>query len=245
VRIVLVEPSYEFNIGMAARCMKNFNFKELYIVNPESFGDIAIKFSSHAADILQNCKIVKTLDEAISDVDLVIGTTSNIGSERNLRRIAIPITEVKNVLKGKVAVLFGNERTGLKNEQIDKCDILTYIPTSDEYPSMNLSHALAVFLYEIRRDEKIRTVNYEIATKEDKELIMKFLNEMLNLTGLKGIKLEHSLIVFKRLLDRAYLSKREAKTILGTFARIRNRLLEKERKIASLESTSSENISQG
>jgi TrmH family RNA methyltransferase len=123
VRIVLVEPSYEFNIGMAARCMKNFNFKELYIVNPESFGDIAIKFSSHAADILQNCKIVKTLDEAISDVDLVIGTTSNIGSDRNLRRIAIPVTEVKNVLKGKVAVLFGNERTGLKNEQIDKCDI--------------------------------------------------------------------------------------------------------------------------
>jgi tRNA C32,U32 (ribose-2'-O)-methylase TrmJ len=72
---------------------------------------------------------------------------------------------------------------------------------------------------------------------------MKFLNEMLTLTGLKGIKLEHSLIVFKRLLDRAYLSKREAKTILGTFARIRNRLLEKERKITSLESTSSENIS--
>ncbi len=121
-------------------------------------------------------------------------------------------------------MLFGNERTGLTNEQIDKCDILTFIPTSDEYPSMNLALSVAVFLYEMKRDEKIRTVKYEIASKKDKEEIINFLRDLLVLSDLKGIKLEHSLIVFKRLLDRAYLSKREAKTLLGTFARIRNRL---------------------
>jgi tRNA/rRNA methyltransferase len=222
VRIVLVEPSYEINIGFVARCMKNFGFKELYIVNPESFGDLAIKFSAHASDILKNAVICKDLKEAIKDVDLVIGTTSNIGNDRNLRRIAIPITEIRPVAeKNKVAVLFGNERTGLKNEQIDLCDILVYIPTSDEYPSLNLSHAVAIFLYEMRRDEKIRTIKYEIASKEDKEFIMKFVEELLIKSGLRGIKLQHSLLIFKRLLDRAYLSKREAKALLGTFSRMK------------------------
>ena len=224
MRIVLVQPSYEFNIGLVARAMKNFGFKELYIVKPESFGDEAIKFSSHAAEIIKSAKICTALEEAINDVDIVIGTSSNIGNDRNLRRIGIPVTEIKNIAKGKIAVLFGNERTGLTNEQIDKCDILTFIPTSDEYPSMNLALSVAVFLYEMKRDEKIRTVKYEIASKKDKEEIINFLRDLLVLSDLKGIKLEHSLIVFKRLLDRAYLSKREAKTLLGTFARIRNRL---------------------
>lgn len=224
MRIVLVQPTYEFNIGLVARAMKNFGFKELYIVNPESFGLDSIKYSSHASDIVKAAKICKSLDEAIQDVDLVIGTTSNLGNERNLRRIALPITEIKNVAKGKVAILFGNERTGLTNEQIDKCDILTYIPTSDEYPSMNLALSVAVFLYEMKRNEKLRTINYEIASRKDKEEILNFLRDLLILCDLRGIKLEHSLIVYKRLLDRAYLSKREAKTLLGTFARIRNKL---------------------
>jgi len=224
IRIILVEPIYEFNIGMVARCMKNFGFNELYIVKPQSFGEVAIKFSSHASDIIKNAIVCESLEEAIKDVDLVIGTTSNIGNERNLRRIALPITEIKDTLKGKVAILFGNERTGLTNEQIDRCDILTYIPTSDVYPSMNLSHAVAVVLYELRRNENLRTIKYEIAKKEEKEEIIKFIKELLIISGLKGIKLEHSLIVFKRLLDRAYLSKREYKTLLGTFARIRNKI---------------------
>jgi RNA methyltransferase, TrmH family, group 1 len=224
VRIVLVEPTYEFNIGLVARAMKNFGFKELYIVNPASFGDEAIKYSSHASDIIKSARICKNIDEAIQDIDIVIGTTSNIGNERNLRRMGIPVYEIKNVTKGKIAVLFGNERTGLTNEQIDKCDILTFIPTSDEYPSMNLAMSVAVFLYEMRRNENIRTINYEIADKKDKEEILKFLRDLLVLCDLTGIKLEHSLIVYKRLLDRAYLSKREAKTLLGTFARIRNKL---------------------
>lgn len=225
MRIVLVEPIYEFNIGMVARCIKNFGFNELYIVNPLSFGKEAFKFSANAVDIIKSAVLCSSLNEAIKDVDLIIGTTSNIGNEKNLRRIAIPITEIKNSIKGKVAILFGNERTGLTNKQIDLCDILTYIPTSDDYPSMNLSHAVAVFLYEIRRNENIRTIKYPLATKKEKDEILKFVNELLKISELKGIKLNHSLIVFKRLIDRAYLSKREAKTLLGTFARIRNYIL--------------------
>lgn len=222
----MVEPSYEINIGFVARSMKNFGFKELFIVKPESFGELALKFAAHAADLLKSAVICDDLEEAIKGTDIVIGTTSVIGNDRNLRRIAIPVTEIKPLLKGKVAVLFGNERTGLKNEQIDKCDILTYIPTSDEYPSLNLSHSVAIFLYEMKRDEKIRTIRYEIASKEDKEMILNFVKEMLINSGLRGIKLDHSLIVFKRLLDRAYLSKREAKTLLGTFSRMK-KLMEK------------------
>lgn len=222
MRIVLVEPQYEINIGFVARCMKNFGFKELYIVNPHSFGDIAIKFSSHASDIIKSAVICSSLNEAIKDVDLVIGTTSNIGNERNLRRIAIPITELKDLSKrDKVAILFGNERTGLKNDQIDLCDILTYIPTSDEYPSLNLSHAVAIVLYEITRSENLRTINYKLASKEDKSLIMNFVEEFLKNTGLHGLKLEHSKLIFKRLLDRAYLTEREAKALIGIFSRMK------------------------
>ncbi len=225
MRIVLVEPSYEINIGFVARAMKNFGFKELYIVKPESFGDTSIKFSAHAEDILRSAVICDDLETAIKDVDLVIGTTSNIGSDKNLRRIALPVYEIKPIVKGKVAVLFGNERVGLKNDQIDRCDILVYIPTSDDYPSLNLSHAVAIFLYEMRRYEKLRTIKYEIADKNDKEMIMKFVESFLKKSGLRGIKLEQSLLVFKRLLDRSYLSKREAKTLIGVFSRM-NKVVE-------------------
>jgi len=218
----LVEPQYEINIGFAARCMKNFGFKELYIVNPQSFGDLALKFSSHASDIIKSAILCSSLQEALKGIDLVIGTTSNIGNERNLRRTAIPITELRDLdAKSNAAILFGNERTGLKNEQIDMCDILTYIPTSDEYPSMNLSHAVAVVLYELRRNENLRTISHRIASKEDKEMIMKFVEDLLIMTGLHGIKLKHSKLIFKRLLDRAYLTDREAKALLGTFSRMR------------------------
>ncbi len=220
-RIVLVEPIYEFNIGMVARAMKNFGFNELYIVKPKSLGEEARKYASHAVDILEQAKIVETLNEALNDVDLSIATTGVIGGDYNVLRIAVPIQELNKLTKynGKVAIVFGREDHGLSNEEIAMCDILATIPTSKEYPVMNLSHAVTVVLYEITRSQ-IHIKKYRLAKKNERKLIEKFFIETLRYTKLQKHKMRTSELVFSRVLSRSFLTGREAYTLIGCFRKI-------------------------
>ena len=220
-RIILVEPIYEFNIGMVARAMKNFGFNELYIVNPKSLGEEARKYASHAVDILEKAKIVKTLKEALNDIDLSIATTGVIGGDYNVLRIAMPIQELSKLIKyhGKVAIIFGREDHGLSNEEIALCDVLATIPTSKEYPIMNLSHAVTVVLYEITRNQ-IRIKKYRLAKKNERKLIEKFFTETLKHTKLQEHKMKTSELVFSRILSRSFLTGREAYTLIGCFRKI-------------------------
>ncbi len=225
VRVVLVEPIYDFNIGMVARSMKNFGFKELYIVARRSIGIDAIRFASHAADIIESAVIVRDLEDALVGVDYVVGTTGVTGSEHNLLRIAVPIWELRHTLrlKGKMAILFGREDVGLLNSELRRCDLIATIPASDEYPVLNLSHAVAVTLYELTRGFQ-RRFKYRAATPEERLLIMRFLEESLRFSGLTGRKLNRAMFVFRRVFGRSFISGREAYTLIGCFRRIRNRL---------------------
>lgn len=221
IRIVIVEPIYEFNIGMIARVMKNFGFEDLYLVNPKSLGEDARKYASHASDILENAKIVKTLNDAIKDADLSIATTGVVGGDYNVLRIAVPIQELSNLINynGTVALVFGREDHGLSNEEIALCDMVATIPTSEEYPIMNLSHAVAVTLYELTRN-KIKIRKYRLAKKDERKMIEKFFIETLKYTKIQEHKIRTSKIVFSRILSRSFLTGREAYTLIGCFRKI-------------------------
>ncbi|WP_017980972.1 TrmJ/YjtD family RNA methyltransferase [Methanocaldococcus villosus] len=222
--VILVNPKYSGNVGSVARVMKNFDFEELRIVgSKEIVNNEAYMMAMHAKDILDRAKFYKTFDDAIKDLDFIIATSGARGGDRNLKRVPITPKELaKKILeiKGKIGIVFGREDDGLRNEEIDKCDLLVSIPTSQKYPIMNLSHAVAVILYEIystKVENKFLDINIREASKEDKELLIKKFNEFIEKKDLPEHKKELCKIIFKRLVNRAFISGKEAWALMNAF----------------------------
>lgn len=154
IRIVLVHPTHPGNVGATARAMKNMSLQSLYLVAPEKFpGPQATERAAGADDILRNAVICASLDQAINDCHLVIGTTARA------RRIEWPGVDpvagaarlVEGARHGPVALLFGQERTGLLNDELDRCHFVLTIPTNKDFSSLNLASAVQILAYEILR----------------------------------------------------------------------------------------------
>lgn len=153
IRVVLVGTSHPGNIGSAARAMKVMGLTNLVLVDPACEIDShTIALAAGAADVVENAKIVKTLDEAVSDCGLVVGSSAR---SRTLEWPQLDPREngIKVVAESEhhsVAILFGRERTGLTNEELQKCHCHVYIPANPEYSSLNLAMAVQTVSYEVR-----------------------------------------------------------------------------------------------
>jgi len=226
VRTIFVEPLYEINIGYIARVIKNFGFTELYLVNPQvKIGAQAKMMAAHAQDILENAIITKSLDEAIKDVDFLVGTTGKPGRDHNLKRAAITLTEFIEVIRnskvyGKLGLLLGREDHGLPNRVLEKCDIVVTIEANSDYPILNVSHAAAILLYELYkciRDKQIRFIHK--ASGEEKERLIKFFELLLDKIQYPEVKKQRALLAFRRLVGRALISSTEIHALYGVFRR--------------------------
>lgn len=152
IRIVVVGPKFEGNVGAIARSMANFDISELYLVNPCELGDDAYRRAKHGSSLLDNVHIVDTLDEALEGCFLVVGTSGvTTKGDRNYTRIPVPVREFAEHCRGypeKIAILFGREDIGLLQDELNLCDVLITVPTGEEYPILNLSHAATIVMYE-------------------------------------------------------------------------------------------------
>lgn len=153
IRIVLVNTTHPGNIGAAARAMKNMGLSRLYLVKPKRYPDEqAVYRAASALDVLDQAVICETLEEAIADCQLVVGTSARD------RSIPWPVMEVRQAAAAavkepdehQVAVLFGREDRGLTNEELQRCHFHLQIPTNPEYSSLNLGAAVQVVSYELR-----------------------------------------------------------------------------------------------
>lgn len=153
VRIVLVGPRHPGNIGSAARAMKTMGFDELALVAPQDFpAPAADMMAASAADVLANARVHASVREAVADCGLVVGSTARA------RYLPWTVVEPREAAReiaaaaraGKVAVLFGPERTGLSNDELEQCQRLLTIPSDEAYPSLNLAMAVQVVTYELR-----------------------------------------------------------------------------------------------
>ncbi|MBJ99913.1 MAG: rRNA methyltransferase [Euryarchaeota archaeon] len=154
LKIILVKPSIEGNLGAIARNMLNFGFNELHLVSPElTIGEEARKRAKHAKTVLEGIKTHTNLEEATKDCSLVIGTSGKreFGEKTITRHFLTPdeISERIYTNNGKIALVFGPEGQGLSQKELISCDLLTSIPTWEGYPIMNLSHSVSVILYEL------------------------------------------------------------------------------------------------
>lgn len=152
IRIVLIKTWHSGNIGAAARAMKNMGLTQLVLVDPVDFpSNEATSRAGQATDVLENARVVETLDQAIEDCSLVIGT-----SARN-RTIPLPsLSAEQSAVKAlseqgeaETAFVFGRERMGLLNEEIQKCHFQLNIDANPEYPVLNLSQAVQLVCYEL------------------------------------------------------------------------------------------------
>ncbi|MDP6548053.1 MAG: RNA methyltransferase, partial [Candidatus Woesearchaeota archaeon] len=191
ISIILIEPKRQENLGAIARSMKNFGFENLVLVNPKcKIGKSAIKVAKHGKSILDKVKIKDF--SYLKRFDYLIGTSAILGTDYNIPRNAINAEQLADRLsnikqknsksKLKIGILIGRESIGLKNQEINLCDILVSIPASKKYPTLNISHACSIVLYELFKkfNSENSTSNIKFATKKDKEIIMKYMNKALN-----------------------------------------------------------------
>ncbi|MEK7859602.1 MAG: TrmH family RNA methyltransferase [Elusimicrobiota bacterium] len=191
-RFVLVRPRNPNNIGAAARAMANFGLSELVVVDPYAPVWEEVRSSIGGEDVLKNAK-VSPLAEALAPCQLVLGTSDG---RRALRRPVVPLPKLADYLKetlpggGRLAILFGSEKTGLRNEDLEHCHAVLRIPTEPGAPSMNLGQAAAVIAYELSRpelSEKLRSPGRPLATAAQREdLVQKALRAMDRLGYMRG-----------------------------------------------------------
>ena len=227
VRVILVEPLYQGNVGSVARVMKNFGFSDLVLVNPCKLEGEARAMSSHAQDILKSAQIATSLTEAIEGANIVIGTTGIAGLKiyEHIRMPYFTPRELKEKLtgmSGTVAILFGREDQGFNNEELKTCDMVLTIPTSGIYPIMNLSHAVGIVLYEL---SDIKAGDRPLAEGFDLGLLHKHLNELMEDIGYPAHKKDKTMLMFKRIFGRAQLIPREVQTLRGVIGKIQRSML--------------------
>jgi tRNA (cytidine32/uridine32-2'-O)-methyltransferase len=153
LRIVLVATSHPGNIGAAARAMKTMGLHHLVLVAPEAFPHReASAMAAGADDVLEAARVCVDLDEALADCRTVLGCTARRRGvalpERDPREGAAELLEA--TARGPVALLFGRERTGLTNEELQRCHAAIHIPADPQYSSLNLAAAVQVLSYELR-----------------------------------------------------------------------------------------------
>jgi TrmH family RNA methyltransferase len=152
IRFVLVEPSHPGNIGAVARGMKNMALRKLVLVRPRVFPHSeAVARASGATDVLDNAKVVGSLEEAIAGCGYIAATTSR-DRDQNFRVLTVREAAPRlldEALRSPVAVLFGAERTGLTNEELDAAHLLLRIPGNPDYLSLNVAMAAQIVAYEI------------------------------------------------------------------------------------------------
>jgi TrmH family RNA methyltransferase len=153
VRIVLVGARHPGNVGSAARAMKTMGLKDLALVAPRRFpAPEAEAMAAAAVDVLADARVYATVRDAVADCGLIVGTTAR---PRHLPwRVVEPraaAREIAAAARGSnVAILFGDERTGLSNDDIEQCHRLLTIPSAGAYPSLNLAMAVQIVAYELR-----------------------------------------------------------------------------------------------
>ena len=154
IRIVLVATSHPGNIGAVARAMKNMDLTDLVLVRPRLFPhEDATARASGADDVLAQARVTNSLAEAIADCGLVAATTSR---ERDQNTPVLDVREgaaelLRESARGPVAILFGNERSGLANEELAAARLLLRIPANPDYASLNIAMAVQLVSYEIYR----------------------------------------------------------------------------------------------
>ena len=233
VEFLLIETSHPGNIGACARAIKNMGFGKLGLVNPGNFpSDEAFYRAKGASDILDDVKIYSNLDDALAKKTIVLGTSARD------RTIPWPTVFTNEIIKedlnlkidSKISVLFGREKNGLTNEELQRCHLHLKIPSSEEYTSLNLSHAVQIISYELRNmllgsSKNLIKADVPQSTDQDDEFLLKHIDKvLLDLNFYDQNSSRQVKARIKRLLKKARPDKLEVGILRGFLSKIQEAL---------------------
>jgi tRNA/rRNA methyltransferase len=223
LRVVLVSPRNPLNIGAAARAMSNFGFPELRLVSAYEVAFREARSAVKSKYILEQAETGSSVSDAIAGCSLVVGTTA-VGH----RDLHVPLYRLEtgarlireHFASGKVALLFGSEKFGLSNDDMSHCHWLMRIPTRAEHGSMNLGQAVAICLYELRRDEQaVNKPEFPSPAPASAENLERLTNVFLELLTESGYAQERTLesteLKLRRMILRLRLPEHDAEILLG------------------------------
>ncbi len=224
--VVLVRPKEDGNVGAVARLARNFGAERLVLVATRARGGaVARRRAMAGLALLKAAARTPDLASAVASADLVVGTTdlSTGRSTAYLRRSVSPerLGELFRTLEGRVALVFGPEDNGLARDELRQCDLLVHIPARREFPTLNLSHAVAIVLYAIHRargpDHPETTPAPEVLALNgrEKELFLGRVGEILARTGYPRHKRKGLVLLFRRVLGRSAPTEAEYRMMLG------------------------------
>lgn len=157
IHFILVEPAVPENIGAAARAIKTMGFSSLRLVNTKAHLDEKASWLAHASgEILENAHEFRTLKAATHDIDWIIGTSAK---KRRVNEDYYPSHKINDLIQAKaasinnLAMVFGREESGLTNNELKLCDIITSVPMKTTYPSLNLAQSVMVYAYTLSQLE--------------------------------------------------------------------------------------------
>lgn len=217
IRVIVVEPKNPGNLGAIARLMKNFGFDDLVVVNINRIPSEDEFRSMKGREILSKVKMVKTLEEAIRGLSIVAGT-SGVKSESArgvLRNYITPHEFSREVsgIKGKIGIVLGREDNGLTNRELSLCDFFIHIPSSDDYPILNVSSAASILLYELSRGKT--SGKKEAARREDFDMLIEKFKTNLVKNRYPPHRVEKTTLLFRRVLSRAIITPYENRVLMG------------------------------
>lgn len=257
IRIVLVETTHPGNIGGVARAMKNMGLTQLYLVSPEDYPSERAEWrASNAQDVLQSAEVVDSLDEAIADCGLVIGTSARE------RRIPWPLLTPRECAdrsyheapKHPVAIVFGREDRGLTNEELHKCNYHLHIPSNPEYSSLNLAAAVQVVAYELRmtclshqQGKPIHFDDWDMppAKSDALEHYYQHLQQTLeNIGFLEPSNPRQTMTRLRRLYNRVRLDEMELNILRGVLTAMQNFIYHTNKRLEKLEGANTDESDQ-
>jgi tRNA/rRNA methyltransferase len=221
ISIVLVDTKTPANIGATARCMMNMGLRHLILVDPpKDKHQDAVKLAVGAHEIVEHAAVFPVLAEALADHGLVIGTSRHAGKQRkNIRTPREMAAQVIPILaKNRVAIVFGNEVNGLENKDLALCHEIAAIPSSNAFPSLNLSHAVMIVAYELFLASGVYSGQAAgpLAPLDETEGFFLQLQETLQTIGfLEHDHPERMMLSLRQLFGRARMNSRDVSILRG------------------------------
>jgi tRNA/rRNA methyltransferase len=214
--VTLVEPEYSINVGHIARLLKNFGINKLYLIEPKIDLNIVSVFASHGVDVLETVEKID-FKELRKRYELLVGTTAIGAKSRGnvIRTTSNPEQVIQYIRSVKSAsIVFGRDTTGLKNEELMLCDVVTTIDTRTKYKTLNISHAVAILLYLLSRQGPSKRPLQPLHVRER---FAQYLYELAITSGLQKHRINDLQDISKRISLKSDLNDKEMLLLLSLF----------------------------
>ncbi len=230
ISVILYRPESAGNVGAVARVMKNFGYSQLYLITPQCDvkDEVAVQRARHAHKILGSAMCLRIND--LSKFSVLVGTTALLGTEYNIARTPTTprqLAEDLIAVKGHVGLLFGPEGQGLPTAILRMCDYTLHVPTSSQYHTMNLSHAVAIVLYELSQKKftEESLLRFSVAPRHEKEVLLKIIKDLsLKMKFPTTQKRDTQLRIWQKFVGKARLTRRELFGVIGFFRQVERSL---------------------